>query len=65
MNMPQELTEVRANKSLTNTHKHSGGPESEVVKYCFFQKIIVSPRRKHNSAITKTLKFRRLNLVVF
>ena len=31
----------------------------------FFRKIIVSPRRKHNSAITKTLKFRRLNLVVF
>ena len=46
-------------------HKQPGGPESEVVKYCFFQKIIVSPRRKHNSAITKTLKFRRLNLVFF
>ena len=46
-------------------HKCPAGPESEVVKYCFFSKIIVSPRRKHNLAIPKTLKFRRLNLVVF
>ena len=46
-------------------HIHPGGPESEVVKCCFFQETIVSPRRKHNSEVRKTLKFRRLNLVIF